>query len=83
METVTHSGTQETGAGNRAEVLLSRKQLCRRWDCSFMTVRRRTAAGLLHPLKFNARMYRYKLSEIEAIERAAAASGAAESSAEG
>jgi hypothetical protein len=39
-----------------------------------MTLHRREAAGLLHPLRFNARMMRYRLSEILAIEEAAAES---------
>jgi hypothetical protein len=74
--------TTVTAPEGHDETLLSRKQLCRRWDCSFMTIHRREAAGLLHPLRFNARMYRYKLSEILAIERGAEASTAAEHSTE-
>ncbi|HEY3899692.1 MAG TPA: hypothetical protein VGM54_13815 [Chthoniobacter sp.] len=82
METITDLGSPETGSGKQGEVLLSRKQLCRRWDCSFMTLHRREAAGLLHPLRFNSRMLRYKLSEVIAVEDAAVTSPAAKPSTE-
>lgn len=65
---ITH-GASSNDAQN--ETLLSRRQLARRWSCHCETIKRKTAAGLLHPLRFNARMLRYKLSEIEAIEAAA------------
>jgi hypothetical protein len=38
-----------------------------------MTLARREAAGLLQPIRFNARLVRYRLSDIEAIENAAQA----------
>lgn len=53
------------------EVLLSRKQVCERWGCCTMTLRRREAAGLIRPVRFNSRMLRYRLSDIVAIETAA------------
>ncbi len=36
-----------------------------------MTLRRREAAGLIRPVRFNSRMLRYRLSDIVAIETAA------------
>jgi hypothetical protein len=53
------------------EQLLSRKALAQRWSCSTETIKRRTRDGLLHPLRFNARMIRYQLSEIIRIEQEA------------
>jgi hypothetical protein len=56
-----------------SEQLLSRKALAQRWSCSTETIKRRTRDGLLHPLRFNARMIRYPLSEIIQVEREAGA----------
>jgi hypothetical protein len=50
--------------------LLTRKELCHRWKSSIMTLKRREAAGILPFLKLG-RGVRYRLSDIEAIERAA------------
>lgn len=54
-----------------SEVLVSRKQVCARWGCCSLTLRRREAAGLLKPIRFNQRMLRYRLADIQAIENAA------------
>jgi hypothetical protein len=53
----------------RTEQLISRKTLAERWSCSTETIKRRTRDGLLHPIRFNARMIRYQLSEIIRIEQ--------------
>jgi hypothetical protein len=58
------------------EALLSRKQVASRWYCSLETVKRREAAGLIHPLRFSKRQLRYRLSEIRSVERAAAGGAA-------
>ena len=50
------------------EILIKRKQLCARWSCSGMTVRRREVAGALTAVRFNRRMLRYRLSDILRIE---------------
>jgi hypothetical protein len=50
--------------------LLTRFELCHRWRTSRETLKRRERAGLLTPLKLG-RGVRYRLSEIEKIERAA------------
>jgi hypothetical protein len=53
------------------EVLISGRQLAARWGTSTETVKRRQREGLLTPIRFNARLTRYKLSNILAIEAAA------------
>jgi hypothetical protein len=55
----------------QTEQLISRKALAARWSCSPETIKRRTRDGLLHPVRFNARMIRYPLSEIIYIEQQA------------
>ncbi len=52
-----------------SEQLVSRKALAQRWACSTETIKRRTREGLLHPVYFNARMIRYRLSEILRVEK--------------
>jgi hypothetical protein len=56
---------------HQAEKLLSRKAVAERWSCSNETVKRRTREGILHPISFNRRLIRYRLSEILAVEKAA------------
>jgi hypothetical protein len=48
--------------------LLTRRQVAERWSCCPHSVARRTD---LKPVRFNKRFLRYRLSDIEAIERAA------------
>jgi hypothetical protein len=55
----------------RTELLISRKALAARWSCSTETIKRRTRDGLLHPVRFNARMIRYQLSEVIRVEQEA------------
>jgi predicted site-specific integrase-resolvase len=55
-----------------SEQLLSRRAVADRWQTSVETIKRRERDGLLKPIRFNQRLLRYKLSEIEAIEAAAA-----------
>jgi hypothetical protein len=54
-----------------SEQLLSRKAVADRWQTSVETVKRRERAGLLKALRFNQRLLRYKLSDVEALEAAA------------
>lgn len=70
---MTSPNTHPQGTTN---TLLTRKQLCARWECCTMTLKRREAAGILTAVRFNSRMLRYRISEILAIE--AAAGGAAQ-----
>jgi hypothetical protein len=51
--------------------LLSRRELALRWDVSLETIKRRTKEGLLRPIRFNARLIRYRLDDVLAIEREA------------
>jgi hypothetical protein len=54
------------------EQLLSRRAVANRWQTSTETVKRREKAGLLKAIRFNQRLLRYKLSEVERLEAAAA-----------
>ena len=54
------------------ERMLSRGSLADRWEVSRETVKRREKAGLIKAYHFNARLLRYKLSEIMEYEAAAA-----------
>jgi hypothetical protein len=54
------------------EQMLSRKSVAERWQTSVETVKRREKEGLLKAIRFNQRLLRYKLSDIEAFEAAAA-----------
>jgi predicted site-specific integrase-resolvase len=51
--------------------LLSRKSLASRWECSIETVKRREREGRLKAIRFNRRLLRYRLEDIEAYEAAA------------
>lgn len=53
------------------EQLVSRRAVAHRWQTSVETVKRREKAGLLKALRFNQRLLRYKLSDVEALEAAA------------
>jgi hypothetical protein len=61
-----------SSADEKNEALLSRKQVASRWSVSLETIKRREAAGLLHPIRFSQRQLRYRLTEIIGVERAAA-----------
>jgi CHAD domain-containing protein len=50
---------------------LRRDQLAARWICSLETIKRYEKRGILHPVKIAARMLRYRMEEIEALENAA------------
>ncbi len=55
----------------QTDTLLSRRAVARRWGVSTETVKRRERAGELAALKFNARLTRYRLAEVERFEREA------------
>jgi predicted DNA-binding transcriptional regulator AlpA len=57
------------------ERLLTRRELAQRWSCSTETVKRKTAAGILTPVRFGLRFVRYRLSQIEMLEAEAAGGG--------
>jgi len=54
-----------------SQQLISRKALATRWQCTPETIKRRTREGLLHPVRFNQRNLRYRLSEIIQVEDSA------------
>lgn len=51
--------------------LLSRRDLAKRHSVSVETIKRRERAGLLKPLRFNSRLIRYRLADVEAYEKQA------------
>jgi hypothetical protein len=53
------------------EVLLSRKQVAKRWEVCTETVKRRERSGLLPPVRFNQRLTRYRLRDVLALEQEA------------
>ena len=57
---------------SRPEQLLSRRALANRWQTSTETIKRREKEGLLKAIRFNQRLLRYKLSDVEALEAGAA-----------
>jgi predicted site-specific integrase-resolvase len=52
-----------------SERFLSRQQVAARWGVSTETVKRRTRDGLLAVTRFNARLLRYRLSDVLELER--------------
>jgi predicted site-specific integrase-resolvase len=58
----------KSNARSSSEQLLSRKAVADRWQTSCKTVKRREKDGLLKAIRFNQRLLRYKLSDIEAFE---------------
>lgn len=50
---------------------LSRAQIAARWGVSIATVKRREREGFIRALRFNQRLLRYRLSEVERAEAAA------------
>jgi len=53
------------------EAFLSRRQLAQRWGVCTETIKRRERAKQLGAIRFNGRLIRYRLSDIEQIEREA------------
>ena len=49
--------------------LFSRKELAARWGVSTETIKRRARSGILPTMRFNQRLLRYKICDIERIER--------------
>ena len=50
---------------------MSRRELAERWSCSVETLKRKERKGLLKPIKIDARLLRYRLEDVLAIEAAA------------
>jgi hypothetical protein len=63
--------TDSDHVGPAGEPLLTRKQLAKRWKCSTETVKRRERDGTLRSLHFNGRNVRYRLEDVEKVEREA------------
>jgi len=60
----------DKSAGRPAKQFLSRRELAERWSCCVETLKNRERAGLLKPVRFGSRSWRYRLSEILALEAA-------------
>jgi hypothetical protein len=58
----------KSNARSSSEQLLSRRAVADRWQTSVETVKRREKDGLLKAIRFNQRLLRYKLSDIQALE---------------
>lgn len=52
----------------KTPLFITRHQLAERWQLSCESLKRYERRGILHPCKIAARMLRYRLSEIEALE---------------
>ncbi len=48
---------------------LTRKELANRWNCSVETIKRKEKAGYLVPFRLGKRFLRYRLVDIEEIEK--------------
>ena len=57
----------------KTQQMLSRRDLASRWGVSTETIKRRERAGFLRAHRFNLRLIRYRLDEVEAYERSTAA----------
>jgi hypothetical protein len=60
----------EEASSRRIAQLLSRAEVAQRWGCCPHTVARRKD---LKPVRFNKRMLRYRLADVEAVESAGVA----------
>ena len=48
--------------------LISRRELAERWSCCIQTIKSREDAGILKPIRFGSRFWRYRLSDVLALE---------------
>lgn len=64
---------QETAERNtpKTSPFITRSELAERWTCSTESLKRYERRGIIRPVKIAARMLRYRLSEIEALENEA------------
>ena len=59
-------------APTHSQQMLSRRALAARWGVSTETVKRRERDGFLRAHRFNSRLVRYRIEEVEAYERSTA-----------
>lgn len=62
--------------GEAGDRLLSRREVADRWNVSTETVKRRSREGAFPTVRFNRRLIRYRLSDVERFEREAAGGAA-------
>ncbi len=48
--------------------LISRRELAERWGCCVETIKNRERAGILKPIRFGSRSWRYRMSDVLALE---------------
>jgi hypothetical protein len=48
--------------------LISRRELAERWSCCIQAIKSREDAGILKPIRFGSRLWRYRLSDVLALE---------------
>lgn len=53
------------------ETYISRKQLAQRWSCSIETIKRKERSGFIKSIRIGQRFVRYRLADIEQVEREA------------
>lgn len=62
---------ERTPAKAKTSPFITRSQLAERWQLSGESLKRYERRGILKPVKIAARMLRYRLADIEAIENEA------------
>lgn len=68
-----HLGINKHPLPQMKEHYITRKQLAIRWNCSTETIKRKERSGYVKPFKFGQRFVRYRLADIEQLEREACA----------
>jgi hypothetical protein len=62
---------ERISSGSKKPLFITRPQLAERWQVSCESCKRYERRGIIRPVKIAARMLRYRLDEIEALEREA------------
>ena len=53
----------------KADSLLTRRELARRWKVSIETLKRRERTKILRPMRLDGRIVRYRMSDVVRIEQ--------------
>jgi hypothetical protein len=48
--------------------LISRRELAERWSCCVETIKNRERAGILKPIRFGTKSWRYRMSDVLHLE---------------
>jgi hypothetical protein len=60
---------ERISSGSKKPLFITRQQLAERWQVTCESCKRYERRGIIHPVKIAARMLRYRLDEIENLER--------------